>query len=101
MWTRVAKEGDITEGNPLVADVGGVQVAVFKLGPSYHAIENGCAHRGGPLAEGHVENGEVTCPWHAWSFDVKTGACTSDPGMRQKMYAVKVEGGHIYVESEK
>ena len=62
-------------------------------------LENGCAHRGGPLGEGHVEGTEVTCPWHAWSFDLKTGECTTDPEMKQKTWPVKVEGGEVYLDA--
>jgi len=38
------------------------------------ALDNECPHRGGPLAEGLIEDGKLICPWHAWSFDPATGA---------------------------
>jgi nitrite reductase (NADH) small subunit len=39
------------------------------------AMDNVCPHRGGPLGEGMIENGKLICPWHAWEFDPRSGAC--------------------------
>lgn len=98
MWTRVANEKDTPEGGATLIEAGGSQIALFKISGKIYAIENGCAHRGGPLVEGHLEGTEITCPWHAWSFDVTTGACKTSPGMNQKTYLVKIEGGDVLID---
>lgn len=49
-------------------------VAVFRTGDDrVYALDNACPHRGGPLAEGIVHGTSVTCPLHAWVFDLETG----------------------------
>lgn len=61
-------------------------------------MDNVCPHRGGPLGQGLVENGNVVCPWHAWAFDAKTGCATHDPKECVRRYAVRMEGDIVRVE---
>jgi nitrite reductase/ring-hydroxylating ferredoxin subunit len=65
-------------GGKLV-NVGGQEIAVFKLGEDHYAIENTSPHAGGPLAEGEVEDDVVTCSWHGSRFNIKTGALLAPP----------------------
>ena len=97
-WIRAAKISDIAEGAGVVFGPEDQKIAVFKSGGNFFAIDNTCPHRGGPLAEGYVENFEVICPWHAWTFDVKTGACISVPGVQINTYLVKTEGDDVFVQ---
>src|SRR6202453_3658315 len=60
------------------------------------ALDNECPHRGGPLAEGLIENGKLIFPWHAWSFDPTTGATTNSQE-RVAVYAVTIEGEDVFV----
>lgn len=97
-WIKAGKISDIDEGKAIVLQIGPSQVALFKQSGHFYAIENRCGHRGGPLADGHCEDGIVTCPWHGWTFDVRTGACRNVPeGFDQKTFATKVEGGEVFV----
>ncbi len=97
-WVKVGKIGDIDEGKSQVVNANGKEMALFKIDGKIYAIENVCPHRGGPLAEGYVEGSEITCPWHAWTFDVKTGICQTVPDMKQPVFPVKTETGDIFVE---
>ena len=74
------------------------KVALFNADGQFCALDDVCPHRGGPLGEGYLEGSSVTCPWHAWEFDVKTGECKTTEGMKQKTYATKVENGELFVE---
>jgi len=66
---------------------------------AFHAIENTCTHRGGPLGEGDLNGEIVTCLWHGANFNVKTGAVTSSPaGTGVRSFVVKVEGNDVLVE---
>jgi NAD(P)H-dependent nitrite reductase small subunit len=76
--------------------VGGKDVALFNVGGTVYALDNTCPHRGGPLAEGEIEGCAVTCPWHAWTFDLKTGESLTDD-LKVACYEVKVEGGAVLV----
>jgi nitrite reductase (NADH) small subunit len=60
------------------------------------ALDNECPHRGGPLAEGMIEDGKVICPWHAWAFDAATGASDGSQE-RVAVYPVSVEGDGVFV----
>jgi nitrite reductase (NADH) small subunit len=60
------------------------------------ALDNECPHRGGPLAEGVIEEGKVVCPWHAWAFDAATGI-NSDSQGRVAVYPVSLEGEEVFV----
>jgi nitrite reductase (NADH) small subunit len=60
------------------------------------ALDNECPHRGGPLAEGMIEQGKLICPWHAWSFDPATGA-TDASQERVAVYPVTVEAQDVFV----
>ena len=99
MRIQVGKISDIGEGKSQVVNANGKELALFKIGGKIYAMENTCPHRGGPLAEGYLEGQEVTCPWHAWVFDVKTGVCQSAPDMKQPTFPVKIEAGDIFVEA--
>ena len=98
MWHRAAKNSDIADGAGQTVEISGHSIALFNLKGKFYAIDNHCLHRGGPLADGHVEGSMVTCPWHAWQFDVKTGECHTMPGEGQKSYKVKIENGEVYVD---
>ena len=64
-------------------------IAVFKVGDAYFGIEDLCPHRGGPLSEGKLEAGCITCPWHDAKFELATGKVLKGPVHRTlKTYVV-------------
>ncbi|MBI4004035.1 MAG: nitrite reductase small subunit NirD [Candidatus Omnitrophica bacterium] len=95
--TKVAKTSDIPTGTGKVVEVGGKTVAVFNCEGTFYAIDNTCKHRGGPLGEGSLSETTVTCPWHGWEYDVKTGECAMDRSVKVQKFDVKVEGDDILV----
>lgn len=96
-FVRVAGTAEVKPGQALVVEVNGKTLAVFNVGGTFHAIDNTCVHRGGPLGEGDVEGSVVTCPWHGWQFNVTTGECLKNPAAKVEVYQVKVEGEDITV----
>lgn len=96
-FVRVAGTGDVAPGTGMVAEVNGQAIALFNVDGTYYAIGNTCVHRGGPLGEGELEGETVTCPWHGWEYNVKTGACVTNPSAAVTTYEVKVEGSEIKV----
>ncbi len=97
-WTRVARADEIPAGTGRVVEAGGRPLAVFNVEGRFYAIDNTCLHRGGPLGEGELEGSVVTCPWHAWQWDVTTGANVNNPAMRLACFPVTVEAGEVLVE---
>lgn len=95
------------------------EIAVFNSGEEIYAIFNRCPHQQAPLAtdpltgtilptdrvgvfEYGLENCIVRCPWHRYEFDVRTGACLSDPArFRVATYDVRHEGDEIAVYSRR
>ena len=95
---RVAAADELVTGEGRVVEVEGRELALFNVDGVYHCIENACPHRGGPLGEGDLEGRVVSCPWHAWRWDVTTGANTNNPAVRVAAYPVTVEDGAVFVE---
>ena len=93
--TKVAKTSDIPTGTGKVLEIGGKTVAVFNCEGTFFAIDNTCKHRGGPLGEGSLAGTTVSCPWHGWEYDVKTGECAMDPSIKVQTFDVKVEGDDV------
>jgi len=98
-FVKVAKTGDIAPGEAKAVDIGVKRIAIFNIEGTYHAIEDTCTHRGGPLSEGMVVGNEVTCPWHGAVFDVTTGSVLGLPAPRSvASYPVRIEGDDIELE---
>ena len=97
-WVRAAKKRDLEPGKGVMIEAGGRRVALFNADGVFYAVDDACPHRGGPLSQGAVDNGELTCPWHAWGFDVKTGACHTVPAAKIRTYPVKTEGDDVFVQ---
>ena len=96
-FVRAVAASDIAPGTIREVDVNGKTLAVANIAGSFHAIDNTCLHRGGPLGEGPVEGKIVTCPWHALEYNITTGQCLAFPKRRIRSYPVKVEDGLIKV----
>lgn len=96
-FVRVASTAEVKPGQALVVEVNGKTLALFNVDGAFHAIDNTCVHRGGPLGEGDVHGKVVACPWHGWQFDVTTGECVKNPSAKVEVYQVKVEGEDVTV----
>jgi nitrite reductase (NADH) small subunit len=95
---KVAEVGEIGEGEARVVDAPGRTLALFNVEGTFYAIDNECAHRGGPLGEGDLEGRIVVCPWHAWRWDVTTGRNANNPTVTMACYPVRVEADGVFVE---
>jgi len=96
-YQTVARVGDIPEGQGAAFPVDGRMVAIFHEGGQYHAIDDFCPHMGASLAAGHLEQGVVTCPWHAWRFRVCDGTWCDNPRITIPAFEVRVVGDEIQV----
>lgn len=96
-YIRVIGVGDLPPGKGQVAEVNGREIAIFNVDGTFFAIDNTCAHRGGPLGEGELEGDVVTCPWHGWEYNVLTGISLTTPSASVKTYEVKIEGNDVKV----
>ena len=97
-FVKVAGVGEIAPGTGKTVEAGGREIAVFNVAGQFFAIDNACKHRGGPLGEGELDGTTVTCPLHAWTYDVTSGECFDDPSCAVDRFAVKVEGDDVLIE---
>jgi nitrite reductase (NADH) small subunit len=93
------KKADVPPGTIKEFQVNGKSVAVANVNGEFHAINNTCIHRGGPLADGPLEGTTVTCPWHGWEYDVRTGRVGQNPAAGVDCYPVEVRGEEIFVDA--
>ena len=88
---------EIPENRARSVCLSGERVAIFKYDGKISAISNVCQHQNGPLGEGKILNGCITCPWHGYQYLPETGA--SPPPFVEKVstFNVRVKGGRIFV----
>lgn len=90
--TAVGSLEDIPLGEGRAYAVEGKQVAVFRLRDgSVRALQAVCPHRGGPLADGLLDDAVVVCPLHGFTFDLLTGAEVANDGAGVCTYTVTVD----------
>ena len=94
----IGPTADVPIGEGRVVEAEGKTLALFNVDGAFYALDNACAHRGGPLGEGDLDGTVVVCPWHAWRWDVKTGANVNNPAVKMPCYAVSVDDGRVFVE---
>jgi nitrite reductase (NADH) small subunit/3-phenylpropionate/trans-cinnamate dioxygenase ferredoxin subunit len=97
-FQTVCRVGDVAEGEGRTVEVGGKLIAVFLERGQYYAVDDLCPHMGASLAGGYVENGTVTCPWHAWRFRLTDGAWADYTKIKIGCYPVRVVDGAIQVQ---
>ncbi|MCC9644287.1 Rieske (2Fe-2S) protein [Rhodopirellula sp. JC740] len=78
--------------------VGNRILAVIFEGGHWYAMDGICAHQGGPIAEGHVADGCVTCPWHGWQYELATGKQTINQQPLQSVFPIRQNGSVIEVQ---
>jgi nitrite reductase/ring-hydroxylating ferredoxin subunit len=73
------------------------RVAVFNVDGKLYGIESDCKHMKASLQKGQVQHEVVTCPWHHWQYDLKTGRCLTVDKFKLKTYPVAIEGNDVFV----
>jgi DMSO/TMAO reductase YedYZ heme-binding membrane subunit/nitrite reductase/ring-hydroxylating ferredoxin subunit len=97
-WVDVGCVDELVEGRGSTVTVGGGErIALFRHNGCISATTNVCAHQGGPLGEGKIIDGCITCPWHGWQYRPADGC--SPPPFTEKIatFRVRVVDGRIEV----
>jgi nitrite reductase/ring-hydroxylating ferredoxin subunit len=96
---RVLNVGELRPGRMAYVDVDGLPVALANLDGTIYAFGDTCRHEGGPLSAGVLIDDTVTCPWHGWTYSIRTGKSLVPPvGLRLPVYPVTIEGDALYIE---
>jgi nitrite reductase/ring-hydroxylating ferredoxin subunit len=96
-FRSAARVEDIPPGTITAVEVDGHPIAIGNVGGEFFATQPTCLHLGGPLGEGRLEGKTLSCPWHGWQYDVRTGKNEFDHAIRLQTFDVKVEGGEVKV----
>jgi 3-phenylpropionate/trans-cinnamate dioxygenase ferredoxin subunit len=109
----VAEAAEIPVGERKLISVDGRSLGVFNVGGTFVSVLNVCPHALAPVCLGRVSGttlpsepgeyrwgreGEVlTCPWHGWEFDLRTGTALTGGKLRLRLYPTEVENGTVFV----
>jgi nitrite reductase/ring-hydroxylating ferredoxin subunit len=97
-WTRAVDASRIAAGQPVAVKLAGKHIALFAHGGEILACNNRCPHEGYPLVEGALDaDCRLTCHWHNWKFDLRTGA-NEYGGDSLRVYPAKVDDGAVWVD---
>ncbi|MEM6470419.1 MAG: Rieske (2Fe-2S) protein [Planctomycetota bacterium] len=82
--------------------IGTLVIAVFRVGDHFYALDGICAHQGGPIGKGEISKTDagrycVTCPWHGWQYELKTGIQTVNGLPLQATYETRVNEQQVEV----
>jgi nitrite reductase/ring-hydroxylating ferredoxin subunit len=98
-WISVGAPSSIPDKRAkIVAAPGGERIAVYRDGDQVGALTNVCAHQNGPIGEGCIVDGLVTCPWHGYQYKLEDGR--APPPFTEKLatYRVRYNAGTIEVD---
>jgi nitrite reductase/ring-hydroxylating ferredoxin subunit/DMSO/TMAO reductase YedYZ heme-binding membrane subunit len=89
---------DIPEKRARIVFIANERVAIFKHDGKISVVSNVCQHQNGPLGEGRIHDGCITCPWHGWQYLPESGS--SPPPFKEKIptFAAKVINGRVWVK---
>ena len=97
-WVNVGRVEDFPPGRGhFVMGPFDKPMALFNVDGAFYALNFVCPHMGGPLAAGKLDGYVVACPWHGWTFDVRTGGPDHPGGHWTHAYRVRVEDGAVLV----
>lgn len=97
--TMLCSVSDVTEDCPVRREAGAVAYAIFKVEGEYFVMDDRCSHGPGSLSEGHVDGGEVECPFHQGRFDIRTGCAVGTPCTEPvRVWPVRIVDGMVTVD---
>ena len=97
-FVEVCSTSEIPENRARVVSLSGERVAVYKYDGKIAAISSICQHQNGPLGEGRIIDGCITCPWHGYQYEPETGS--SPPPFDEKVptFNVRVVGDRVLID---
>jgi nitrite reductase/ring-hydroxylating ferredoxin subunit len=99
-WIPAGDPRTIPDNRARIVTVSGERVAIFRYGDKLSALSNVCRHQNGPLGEGRILDGCVTCPWHGYQYLPDCGA--SPPPFTEKVptYRLRLADGKVWVDPQ-
>ncbi|MEQ8584602.1 MAG: ferric reductase-like transmembrane domain-containing protein [Thalassobaculaceae bacterium] len=98
-WIRALRIDELEDGRGRTVTLpGGDRAAVFRYGTRISALWNACAHQNGPLGEGRILDGCVTCPWHGFQYDPETGCAPAPFTEKVPTFRVRRDGDYVLID---
>jgi nitrite reductase (NADH) small subunit len=97
-FRRAGSAAELRVGERLLVTVDGQDLVVFRLADGVAAIPAACPHNGGPICDGELTGSTVSCPWHGYNFDLRTGACEDDEDLSLERFEVRIAGDDILIK---
>jgi nitrite reductase (NADH) small subunit len=96
-FVTVARADELAPGEVRRVQAGEEEIALARIGDDFYAVQGACLHLEGPLGDGRLEDHVLTCPWHGWQYDLRTGRNEFDLAIQLRTYDVRVENGEVRV----
>jgi nitrite reductase/ring-hydroxylating ferredoxin subunit len=96
-FVTVARVEDVPPGTLRTVQADDHEITLAHCDGGIFATQAHCLHLQGPLGEGKLEGCVLTCPWHGWQYDVRTGENEFDRAIRLHKYDVQIADGEIRV----
>lgn len=96
-FVPVGSLADIPDQRAVVVTAGHERIAVFRIGARVTALSNVCRHQNGPLGEGRIVDGCVTCPWHGYQYDPESGCSPPPYNDSVPVYQTRIVDGKVWV----
>jgi nitrite reductase/ring-hydroxylating ferredoxin subunit len=96
-FVTVARVEDVPPGSVMTVRAGDEEITLAHVVGGFYATQASCIHLGGPLGKGRLDGSVLSCPWHGWQYDVRTGENEFDRAIRLRTYEVRVEDGEVQV----
>lgn len=97
-WLEAGPAANIPDSRAIIVEPKGAErIAVFRHGNKVYAVSNVCRHQGGPLGEGRIIDGCITCPWHGFQYRPEDGRSPEPFTERISTYETQIRDGIVYV----
>ena len=96
-FVPVARVDDIPRGSVRAVRAGEEEIALAHCEDGFFAVQGDCIHLQGPLGHGELEGCVLTCPWHGWQYDVRSGKNEFDHAIQLRTFETRVSDGEVQV----
>lgn len=97
-WYKVTEHADLSQPFLKKITAGGKSLCLINTGGQLSALSSRCPHAGADLSQGWCENGKLICPFHRYSYDIKTGRGAPGQNDYVRVYPVEARADGIYVQ---
>lgn len=98
-WVDASDEADLPDDDVIGLEVGGRDIALYRVDGAVFATDNTCTHGHARLCDGFLEGHEIECPLHQGKFDIRDGRATCTPATESlRCYPVRIEGGRVWLQ---